>query len=259
MNMKIATFNVNSLRVRLPIVLQWLRDHRADVLCVQETKVQDVDFPAEAFDDIGYNYVFKGQKSYNGVAIFSKHPMENVLCGFSQEPRDEARLIRAQVDGVIIVNSYVPQGYLADSDKFQYKLRWFDRLLEYFQQNFSPDDAVLWVGDLNIAPEPIDVHDPETLLGHVCFHPDVHKALKKVMAWGFVDVFRKHCKEAGQYTFWDYRMRYPLERNAGWRLDHLMATASLAQRSTACYIDREPRAARRPSDHTPVIAEFDLQ
>lgn len=257
--MKIASFNVNSLRVRLPIVTKWLTDHQVDVLCVQETKVQDVDFPTEAFDDIGYNFVFKGQKTYNGVAIFSKHPIENAVCGFSDDPKDEPRLIRAQVGGVNIVNSYVPQGYSTDSEKFQYKLDWFERLLNYFRQNFSPQDAVLWVGDLNIAPEPIDVHDPVRLLGHVCFHPDVRTALDKVMAWGFVDVFRKHCTEAGQYTFWDYRAKNPLENNRGWRLDHLMATAPLARRSAACYIDREPRAAKRPSDHTPVIVEFDMR
>ena len=257
--MKIASFNVNSLRVRLPIVTKWLTDHQVDVLCVQETKVQDPDFPAEPFDEIGYNHAFKGQKTYNGVAIFSKYPIENVTCGFDEEPKDESRLIRAQIDGVIIVNSYVPQGHSTDSEKFQYKLRWFERLLDYFRQNFSPEDAVLWVGDLNIAPEPIDVYDPDALAGHVCFHPEVRAALKKVMAWGFVDVFRKHCPETGQYTFWDYRMRYPLERNQGWRIDHLMATVPLAQKSTACYIDREPRAATRPSDHTPVIAEFDLR
>ncbi len=256
--MKIASFNVNSLRVRLPIVVPWLREHEVDVLCVQETKVQDPDFPAEAFDEIGYNCAFKGQKTYNGVAIFSKRPIEDVVCGFTDEPTDEARLIRARIDGVVIVNSYVPQGFSADSEKFQYKLGWFDRLLDYFRHNFTPEDAVLWVGDLNIAPEPIDVHAPESLEGHVCFRPEVRAALRKIMAWGLVDVFRKHCKEAGQYTFWDYRSRNPLERNQGWRIDHLMATAALAQRSTACYIDREPRAAKRPSDHTPIVAEFDL-
>lgn len=257
--MKIASFNVNSLRVRLPLVIQWLTDRQVDVLCVQETKVQDMDFPAQAFDEMGYNYAFKGQKTYNGVAIFSRHPIENIVCGFSDEPRDEARLIRAQVDGVIIVNSYVPQGYSADSDKFQYKLLWFERLLDYFRQNFSREDAVLWLGDLNIAPEPIDVYDAEALEGHVCFHSEVRAVLKKVMAWGFVDLFRQHCTEPGQYTFWDYRLRNPLKQNQGWRIDHLMATVPLARKCTTCYIDTEPRTANRPSDHTPLIAEFDLR
>ncbi len=256
--MKIASFNVNSLRVRLPIVVQWLKDHEVDVLCVQETKVQDVHFPTEPFDEIGYNYAFKGEKSYNGVAILTKHPIENVMCGFADEPADEARLIRARVDGVIVVNAYVPQGYMADSAKFQYKLNWFERLLDYFRRNFSPDDNILWVGDLNIAPDPIDVYDPDALGGHVCFHPDVRAALKEVMAWGFTDLFRKYCAEAGQYTFWDYRMRNPLKRNLGWRIDHMMATAPLAEKCTACYIDKEPRTLKRPSDHTPIIAEFDL-
>ena len=255
--MKIASYNVNSLRVRLPIVVQWLTDHQVDVLCVQETKVQDVDFPAQAFDEIGYNYVFKGQKTYNGVAIFSRHPIKHAVYGFAEEPQDQSRLITAEINGIVIVNTYVPQGQSPDSEKFQYKLNWFNRLLNYFQNNFQPEDAVLWVGDLNIAPEPMDVYDPVALLGHVCFHPEVQAALSEVMAWGFVDVFRAHCKEAGQYTYWDYRGRNPLEHNRGWRLDHMMATAPLAQRSTACYVDRGPRAAERPSDHTPVVAEFD--
>ena len=254
--MKIASFNVNSLRARLPIVLQWLADACPDVLCVQETKVQDADFPAGAFEEIGYRCAFKGQKSYNGVAIFSRHPIENVECGLPDEPHDEPRLIHAEVAGVTIVNTYVPQGYLPDSDKFQYKLQWFARLLKYFGQNFSPQDALLWVGDLNIAPAAIDVYDPQTLLGHVCFHPQVHEALNQVMAWGFVAVFRKQCDQPGQYTFWDYRMRSTFSRNMGWRLDHIMATVPLAERSTACTIDRELRAAERPSDHAPVLAEF---
>ena len=255
--MKVASYNVNSLRVRLPIVLRWLTDHQVDILCVQETKVQDVDFPTDALDGIGYNYVFKGQKSYNGVAIFSKYPIEHTLFGFHNEPTDEARLVRAEINGIAIVNTYVPQGHSPGSEKFVYKLKWFSRLLKYFQRKFNPADAILWAGDLNIAPTPLDVYDTETLLGHVCFHPEVHRALDKVLDWGFVDVFRKHCKEAGEYTFWDYRLRDSLYHNLGWRLDHIMATDTLAQRSTACYIDRGPRAAERPSDHTPIVAELD--
>ena len=256
--MKIASFNVNSLRARLQIVTNWLSENQPDVLCVQETKVQDKDFPAEAFDEIGYNYVFKGQKSYNGVAIFSKEKIKNARSGFDDEPKDESRLITAKINGITIVNTYVPQGYLPDSEKFDYKLNWFDRLLSFFETNFEPSEPVVWVGDLNVAPESIDVYDPVTLLGHVCFHPEVHQALKKVMNWGLVDVFRKHCKEAGQYTFWDYRMRNTFKDNRGWRLDHIMATQTLAEKSSACYIDKKPRTAERPSDHTPVIAMFDL-
>lgn len=255
--MKVASFNVNSLRARLPVVMDWLTEHKPDVLCVQETKVQDVDFPGAEFDRLEYNYAFKGQKSYNGVAIFSTVEIENVKLGFHDEPKDLSRLIKAQIKGISVINTYVPQGYMPDSDKFRYKLQWFQRLLKYFNKNFKPSQPVLWLGDLNIAPEPIDVYDPEGLLGHVCYHPQVHEALAKVMNWGFVDVFRKHCREVGQYTFWDYRLRGSVNRNLGWRLDHIMATKPLADACAACYIDREPRLAERPSDHTPIVAEFD--
>ena len=255
--MKIASFNVNSLRVRLPIVLGWLKENQPDILCVQETKVQDVDFPTDAFDETPYNYVFKGQKTYNGVAIFSKNPIESPQYGFDSEPKDQPRLIKAEINGLIVVNTYIPQGYSPESEKFQYKLDWFDRLHKFFDKNFKPTYPMVWVGDFNIAPESKDVHDHDAFQDHVCFHPDVKKALKKVMDWGFVDVFRKHCDQAGQYTFWDFRLRNSVARNLGWRLDHIMATKPLADKSTACYIDKDPRLAERPSDHTLIIAEFD--
>jgi len=207
---------------------------------------------------LGYKYVFRGQKSYNGVAIFSPHDIEEVKYGLIDEPRDEPRLIAARVCGIDIVNTYVPQGQSPDSEKYQYKLRWFERLKEFFDANFKASDPLVWVGDLNVAPESIDVHDPVTLLGHVCFNPEVQAAFEAVKEWGFTDVFRKHCCDAGQYTFWDYRSRNPLKDNRGWRLDHVMATKSLAKKSLDCYVDREPRAKERPSDHTPIVAEFDL-
>ncbi len=254
--MKVASFNVNSLRARLTIVLQWLAEYQPDILCVQETKVQDTDFPTDAFDKTKYKYVFKGQKSYNGVAIFSRSEISNVQFGFDDEPKDQPRLIKAEINGIVIVNTYIPQGYLPESEKFEYKLNWFNRLLTLFDKNFKPTDPVLWVGDLNVAPQPIDVYDPVNLSGHVCFHPEVHKAFEKIVQWGFIDVFRMHCKEAGRYTFWDYRLN-SFQRNLGWRLDHIMVTKSLAEKCTACYIDKQPRLAERPSDHTPIIAEFD--
>ena len=256
--MKIASFNVNSLRVRLPIVLKWLSDHQPDILCLQETKVQDGDFPTDAFQKTGYEYVFRGQKSYNGVAVLSKAEMKNVAFGFNDEPQDQPRLIKAEINGIVVINTYVPQGYSPDSEKFQYKLTWFDRLLKFFDKNFKPSDFIVWVGDFNVAPEPIDVYDPESLLGHVCFCPEVTMALNKVIRWGFVDVFRMQCKEPGKYTFWDYRAINSFKRNFGWRLDHIMATKSLAQKCTACYIDTQPRTAQRPSDHTPIVAEFNV-
>jgi exodeoxyribonuclease-3 len=256
--MKIGSFNVNSLRARLPIVFRWLDEHQPSVLAVQETKVQDADFPANAFEAAGYKYVFKGQKSYNGVAIFSKSEIKNVKFGFDDEPKDQARLIKAEINGIMIVNTYIPQGDSPESEKFQYKLKWFDRLLKFFKKSFDPSVPIAWVGDFNVAPQSIDVYDPKNLLGHVCFCPQVSQALNNVTQWGFVDVFRMHCKEAGQYTFWDYRLTNSFKRNLGWRLDHILATKPLAEKCTACYIDKQPRTADKPSDHTPIIAEFDL-
>jgi len=254
--MKVASFNVNSLRARLSLVLRWLAEHQPDIFAVQETKVQDVDFPTDAFEPTGYKYVFKGQKSYNGVAIFSRSEITNVKLGLNDEPKDPARLIKAEINGLVIVNTYIPQGYSTESEKFRYKLNWFSRLRSFFEKGFKPTDPVLWVGDFNVAPQPIDVYDPEGLLGHVCFHPEARKALSRVVQWGFVDVFRMHSHQPGQYTFWDYRLN-SLGRNLGWRLDHIMATQPLAKKCTASYIDKTPRLAEKPSDHTPVVAEFD--
>lgn len=256
-DMKVASFNVNSIRARLPIVVGWLEKNRPDVLAVQETKVQDPDFPTEVFEDIKYQAIFRGQKSYNGVALFSRHPIHGAEFGLRDEPKDEPRLLKASVNGLTIVNTYVPQGYLADSDKFQYKLAWFERLLAYFRKRFAPTDPVVWLGDLNVAPSPIDVYEPETKLEHVCFHPQVREAMARVVAWGFTDLFRLHCQDAGQYTFWDYRGPRTFEHNRGWRIDHIMGTESVARMCKRCYIDKKPRIAERPSDHTPIIAEFD--
>ncbi|MFH1615070.1 MAG: exodeoxyribonuclease III [Planctomycetota bacterium] len=256
--MKAASFNANSLRSRVGIILDWLDQNQPDILCVQETKVQDEDFPHEAFEQSGYNYVFRGEKKYNGVAIFSRDRIVNVEYGLLNEPRDEARLIKASIGGINVVNTYIPQGYDVQSDKFEYKLQWFKRLKTYFAKKFKPCDYVLWMGDFNVAPEPRDVYDPDKLSGSVCFHPAEHKALGEVMRWGFVDIFRLHCEEEGQFTFWDYRIINGCERNLGWRLDHIMATQVLSQKSISSYIDRRPRLAIKPSDHTFIVAEFDL-
>jgi exodeoxyribonuclease-3 len=253
--MKVASFNVNGLRARLPIVLKWLKENDPDILCVQETKVQNHEFPSDSFDEINYHYAFKGQKSYNGVAIFSKNDISNVSFGYEDEPKDEARLIKAQILGINIVNTYIPQGQSVESERFTYKINFFKRLHKYFENNFKPEDPILWFGDFNIAPEDIDVYDPQGLLDHVCYHPDVHKVLAKVMDWGFIDTFRMHCDQPGHYSFWDYRMN-AFRRNLGWRLDFIMATKAVAEKCTKCYIDKEPRKTERPSDHTPVIAEF---
>lgn len=257
--MRVATFNCNSIRARLPIVIAWLGAHRPDVLCLQETKVRDEEFPAQAFREAGYHVVFHGQKGYNGVAIASVAEPRAVAAGLDDggEP-DAARLIRAAVAGVTVVNTYVPQGVAPDAPQFRYKLDWFARLRRFFERHESPRKRVLWAGDLNVAPLPIDVYDHDRLLGRVCHHPDEFAALKGVMDWGFEDVFRKHCAGPKQFTFFDYRLPRALERGLGWRIDHLLATKPLAAKSTAAYIDLQPRRAEKPSDHTFLVAEFGL-
>ena len=255
-----ATFNANSIRTRLEQVLAWLDRCGPDVLCVQETKVQDKDFPAQSFREAGYHVVFRGQKAHAGVALVSREEPQEVACGLDDggEP-DEPRLIRALVRGIPVVNTYVPQGRSPDSEHFQYKLEWLGRLRRFFERHYAPDRPLLWMGDLNVAPEPIDVHDPKRLKDHVAFHPEARAALELVRAWGFVDVFRQHHPdEPGQYTFWDYRVRGALERGVGWRVDHVWATEPLARLSTGAWVDVEARQAERPSDHTFLVAEFAL-
>ena len=243
----------------MPVIERWLTDKKPDVLCLQETKVVDDDFPLSEINAIGYHAVFRGEKSYNGVAILSRHDVERVWYGFDGKGGDEGtRLIAARVRGIDIVNTYVPQGTSPDSDKFQYKLEWFERLRGFFSKHYRTDDRLVWLGDFNVAPEPIDVHDPKRLLGHVGFHPDEHRALAAVKSWGFVDILRKYRPEPGNYTFWDYRVRDSVARGLGWRVDHIWGTATMAGLSTNAVIDREPRLWDKPSDHTPVIAEFSI-
>ncbi len=257
---KVATFNANSIRSRLPLVLAWLARQRPDVLCLQETKVQDKDFPKDAFEEAGYHVVFRGEKRGAGVAIASLVEPEDVAFGLDDGgPPDEARLIRATVRGIPIVNTYVPQGRSPDHEMFRYKLEWLSRLRDYFARHFSPEEPLLWCGDFNVAPEEIDVHNPVRLKNHVDFHPEARAALARIKEWGFVDVFRLHHPgEPGQYTFWDYRVPSALERNLGWRVDHIWATRPLAEKSVAAWIDREARKAEKPSDHTFLVAEFAL-
>jgi len=255
--MKIATFNANSIRSRAQIILDWLEENKPDIFCVQETKVQDKDFPAEAFAFSGYDFVFKGEKSYNGVAIFSLKKLENVEFGLDSEPKDEARMIKAQLGDLTIINTYIPQGFMIESAKYEYKLNWLKRLGEYFRKNFKPTDKILWLGDLNIAYEAKDVHDPVRLEGHVCFNKELSRTFKQFFDWGFVDLFRKFCADDGQYSFWDYREPNTMKRNRGWRLDYILGTSPMANACTNCVIDKKPRMLEKPSDHTPVIAEFE--
>lgn len=254
--MKVATFNVNSIRARLLTVLDWLKKESPDALCIQETKVPDSEFPGEDFKKAGFYSVFRGEKGYNGVAILSKKPPENVHIGFDRNETEGSRIIAANISGIPVVNTYVPQGFNPLSEKFREKLDWFLKLHDYFSSSFRSDEPLLWMGDFNVAPEPADVHDPRRLLGHVGFHPDEHATLRKFKKWGFVDVFRLHDKSPERYTFWDYRLRNAVEKNKGWRIDHIWATKPMAERSVKAWIDMKPRLSDRPSDHTVLVAEF---
>jgi exodeoxyribonuclease-3 len=254
--MKIATWNVNSIRRRLPLVLDWLAAHNPDIMCLQETKVQDQDFPVDAFQSAGYHATFRGMKSYNGVATLSREKPARVLYGLHEGPDNEDfRLLLTVVDGISVVNSYVPQGYSIASEKYAYKLAWFSRIRRYFETQLDPGEPAIWLGDLNIAPEPIDVYHPEKRVNDPDFHIDARKAWKEAAAWGFVDVFRQLHPDRIQYTYWDY-FRNAFDRNFGWRIDHILATAPLAARCLVAEVDMAPRKAEGASDHTVVWAEF---
>ena len=258
--MRIATYNVNSIRIRLDAILAWIEKYKPDVVCIQETKCQDEAFPLLILQSTGYYVNFRGMKSYNGVAILSRAAPDAVFYGFDDKlPEiDDARLMRAVVQGIPIINTYVPNGFKLGSPQYKYKLRWYGRLRNYFASHLSPDENAVWCGDMNVAPEPIDVHSPEKHLKHVCFHADVRRAYKEAVSWGFVDVFRKLYPDRQQFTFWDYLRPSSLESNKGWRLDHILATRSMAKKCTRFEVDIEPRRAARASDHTFVYADFDV-
>jgi len=257
---RIATYNVNSIRSRLHIVIPWLERHRPDVLCMQETKVENGLFPVREFESAGYHVVFSGGKSYNGVAIASLEAPEGVSSGLDEgQPFDPDRLIRGVFSGIPVLNVYVPQGRDREDPQFQYKLQWFDRFLALLRKSYSKQQPLVCCGDLNVAREDIDVHSPKRLLGHVDFNPEVWEAFDRLTAWGLTDVFRKHHPgETGQYSFFDYRVPGSVQKGLGWRVDHILATPVLAKKSTQCLIDMGPRLAERPSDHTIMVAEFKL-
>lgn len=255
--MRIATFNANSIRSRLPVIVDWLAGHAPDVLCIQETKVQDADFPEGPLREAGYHAAYRGEKAYNGVAVLSREPALDVRFGFDDGgPADETRLVHARFGNVHVVNTYVPQGREIEHAMYRYKIEWLHRLRAYFDRRFTPRQRVLWCGDMNVAPEPVDVHNPRRQAQHVCFHREVREAFARVVAWGFVDVFRKHHPEPGRYTFFDYRTPNAVARNTGWRVDHVLAAPPLANRCSGAEIDLEPRKNARPSDHTFLFADF---
>lgn len=255
--MKIATYNINSIRSRLEALSAWLSANKPDILCLQETKVQDSEFPLEAVEATGYHVAFKGMKAYNGVAILSREKADEVACGLDDGgPADEPRLIRARFGDIHVVNTYVPQGRDIEHEMFAYKLAWLRRLRAYFDRHFTVKDKLLWLGDLNVAAQPIDVYNPEARAKHVCYHADVREALAFCRAWGFEDVFRTFHPEGGHYTFFDYRTIDSVGKGQGWRIDYVLASPPMVKRAVRCVIDVEPRRLPKASDHTYMVAEF---
>ena len=255
--MKIATWNINSIRRRMPLVLDWLAANQPDVLCMQETKVQDSEFPAAAFRDAGYHAAFRGMKGYNGVATLTRREPEAVLHGLCEGPDSEdVRILQTVVNGIPIVNTYVPQGYKIGTDKYLFKLEWFHRVRRYFRERLDPEKPAVWLGDLNVAPEPIDVYHPDRRVNDPDFHIDAREAYRHAAGWGFTDTFRRLYPDRVQYTYWDY-FRNAFAHNWGWRIDHIMATARMAETCRAIEVDLETRRAPGASDHAAVWAEFD--
>jgi len=258
--MKIASWNVNSIRARQERVLAWLGQHRPDVLCMQETKILDEHFPAEAYRALGYESAFFGQKSYNGVALLSRHPMEDVRRGVTGPISDDARVVTARIQGVRVISVYVPNGDSLQSDKYAFKLRFYASLQGQLAEVLAPtalQEPLLICGDFNVAPEARDVYDPVAFENDVMFHVAVRQALRGLFDAGLVDTFRLFHPEPGAYSWWDYRM-LGFPKNRGARIDLILATPDLAARCRAAYIDRDARKGKLPSDHAPVVAEFDL-
>ncbi len=250
--MKLVTWNVNSLNVRLPHVLDWLKAHQPDALCLQELKLEDVKFPMAAFDEIGYNAAFLGQKTYNGVAILSRARPEDVTRNMPNYADEQKRVIAATIDGVRVVCAYIPNGQDVDSDKYQYKLKWLAALEEFMRGEIAAYGDVALLGDYNIAPADADVHDPVAWAGKVLCTDAERAAFRNLLALGMSDSFRQFEQPEKSFTWWDYRMN-GFKRNLGLRIDHVLLTDALSARCTSAAIDLAPRKLERPSDHAPVV------
>jgi exodeoxyribonuclease-3 len=250
--MKLATWNVNSLKVRLPQLLEWLASNPVDIVCLQETKQQDADFPQAELQAAGYHSVFSGQKTYNGVAILSRLSIGDVQCGIPDLDDEQKRVIAATVDGVRVVCVYIPNGQEVGSDKYEYKLKWLAALRTWLKDELAKHPKLALLGDYNIAPEDRDVYDPVAWKDHVlCSEPE-RDAFKGLLALGLRDAFRIFEQEEKSYTWWDYRMM-AFRRNRGLRIDHILVSEAL--QCDSCVIDKAPRKLERPSDHTIVVAE----
>jgi exodeoxyribonuclease-3 len=255
--MRVATWNVNSLRVRLPHLLDWLAKHSPDAICLQETKCEDATFPAAELRAAGYCSVHNGQRTYNGVAILSRGEGAGVCRGIPEFADEQSRVIAADVGGVRLVSVYVPNGQSVGSDKYAYKLRWFEALAAWLEKERAAHPRLAVMGDFNVAPEDRDVHDPAAWAGQVLCSDPERAALRRIFELGFADAFRLFDQPERSYSWWDYRMN-AFRRKMGLRIDHILLSPELKQAAKSCAIDIEPRELERPSDHAPVICELAL-
>jgi exodeoxyribonuclease-3 len=255
--LKIATWNVNSIRVRLPQVLEWLHTAQVDILGLQEIKLPSEDFPVEAFRELGYQVLVSGQKTYNGVALLGKTPATDVVTDLPGLEDAQRRVLGATLNDIRVINLYVPNGQALDSDKFVYKINWLSKLESWIAREIRTHKKLVVMGDFNIAPEDRDVHDPASWEGSVHVSPQERQALKKLEQLGLRDTFRLFQQPDSSFSWWDYR-RGAFRRNAGLRIDLILASQAMADSCLACRTDVEPRSWERPSDHAPVVAHFDF-
>ena len=254
--MKIASWNVNSLKVRLPHLLDWLAEQQPDALCLQETKLEDHNFPRAEIEAAGYQVAFSGQKTYNGVALLARQTIGEVVCGNPHFPDEQKRLIAGTVGDTRVICAYIPNGQTVGSDKYDYKLRWLDALAVWLGEELAAHPNLALCGDYNIAPDDRDVHDPKAWTGQIlCSEPE-RSAFQRLLGLGLEDSFRLFEQPEKTFSWWDYRM-LGFQKNRGLRIDHVLLSAALARRCTAAGIDRAPRKRERPSDHAPVWAQID--
>ena len=253
--MKIATWNINSMNVRKPHVVEWLQNHDPDVLVLQEIKQVTEKFPAEALQELGYHSLASGQKTYNGVAVVSKAPANDPATDFPDLDDPQRRILATTIGDVRVVNLYIPNGSEVGSEKYEYKLNWLKSLRNFLEAEMQQHENLVVLGDFNIAPADEDVYDPEKWGDAVLCSPPERQALREVMDLGLTDVFRKFDQPEGMFSWWDYRAA-GFRRNAGLRIDLILTSQNMTERCTTSYVDKEPRAWERPSDHAPVVAEF---
>ena len=255
--MRIATWNVNSLKVRLPQLLEWMARRAPDIVCLQETKCEDQSFPVDEIRSQGYHVVFSGQKTYNGVAIVSRLPVEDVAAGIPGFPDEQKRVLAASAGGVRVVCVYCPNGESIESSKYGYKLAWYAALREWLREALTRHPKLVLLGDFNVAPEDRDVHDPRLWAGRVLFSEPERAALRGLFELGLHDSFRLFEQPEKSFSWWDYRMN-AFKRNLGLRIDHILVSQPLAVQTRASTIDRDMRGVERPSDHAPVVTDIEL-